>query len=311
MKLAPIVVFAYNRPQYLKQTLEALSRNKEAKESVLYIYCDGPKEDMKTDELEKIEEVRAVARERDWCKEVYIIESETNKGLSKAIIFGVNEVVNKYGRIIVLEDDLVTSPHFLNYINTGLNIYENQDDVISIVGFNYPIKFEAKFPDTYFIKNADCLGWATWKRGWDLFEEDANVLVSEIEKLNLVREFNFNNQYPFIKMLKLVAAKKVNSWAIRWYASSFVNNKITLFPKISLVRHIGNLGSNTKADNSDIFGWELGDDPVVYFEPNLIEIPENRARWSLHFRKFNRKRLSIHTFQYAIKRFVLPIFNKN
>ncbi|MHA8072232.1 glycosyltransferase [Aquirufa ecclesiirivi] len=311
MKFAPIVVFIYNRPHYLKETLEALTKNEEAKESTLYIYCDGPKVDADQVELDKIAAARAVAREKQWCKEVRIIESDTNKGLSKAIIFGVNEIIEKYGRIIVLEDDLVTSPYFLNYINTALNKYENDDKVISVVGFNYPIKFKDDFPETYFIKNADCLGWATWKRGWDLFEADASSLIQQLEDKKLVKEFNFNDQYPYIRMLKLVAECKVNSWAIRWYASSFVHNKLTLFPKKSLVRHIGNEGSNIKADNSDIFGWELGDKPITSYETSIMEKTENRNLLSLHFRKYNRKRLSITTLQYMFKRFILPLFNKN
>jgi glycosyltransferase involved in cell wall biosynthesis len=311
MKFSPIVVFAYNRPNYLKETLEALSKNEEAKESILYIYCDGPKEDSSQLELDKIGAARAVAREKKWCKEVIIIESNTNMGLSKAIITGVNEIVEKYGRIIVLEDDLVTSPYFLNYINIALNKYENAVDVISVVGFSYPIIFKDDFPPTYFLKNADCLGWATWKRGWDLFEADACTLLQQLEDKKLVKEFNFNDQYPFIKMLKLVAEGKLNSWAIRWYASSFVHNKLTLFPKKSLVRHIGNVGSNIKADNSDMFGWELGDKPVTSLETCIMEKTENRNLLSLHFRKYNRKRLSSTTLLYVYKRFILPLFNKN
>lgn len=311
MKLAPIVVFVYNRPHYLKETLQSLSENAEAAESTLYIYCDGPKEDASVLDLKKIKEARDVAKEKQWCKNVIIIESEINQGLSKNIISGVNEIFSKHDRIIVLEDDLVTSKYFLHYVNTALNLYEDVTDVISVVGYNYPIQFEAGFPDTYFIKNADCLGWATWKRGWDLFEEDANVLVKKIEESHSIQSFNFDNQYPFMKMLKLVALKKVNSWAIRWYASSFVNDKLTLFPKKSLVRHIGNIGSNTKADSTDVFGWEVSNEPVLFFETNLVEKQENRKKWSQHFRKYNRRRLSISSISYAFKRFVLPIFRKS
>ena len=273
MDLSPIVIFAYNRPHYLRDTLEALSKNKETKDSLIYIYCDGAKFNATDEELIEVQKVRNLAKQQNWGKETTVVESNVNQGLAKAIISGVNEIVEKHGRIIVLEDDLVTSPFFLNYINTALNKYENDDEVISVVGFSYPINFKDDFPDTYFIKNADCLGWATWKRGWDLFEPDASKLMKQLEREKMSREFNVSNEYPFIKMLRLVADGKVDSWAIRWYASSFVNNKITLFPKKSLVRQIGNGGSNIKAENSDIFGWELGHETVKFYETSLIEKP--------------------------------------
>lgn len=304
MKLAPIIVFVYNRPEYLKETLEALSLNAESKDSTLYIYCDGPKEGSSPKEIEKIEFARKVAREKQWCKEVKIIENSINLGLSKSIISGVSEIVDMHGRVIVLEDDLVTSPFFLNYMNTALNKYENNEEVISVVGFSYPILFNDDLCGTYFLKNADCLGWGTWKRGWDLFEPDANKLIRLLEEKKLVYDFNFNDQYPFMKMLKLVAKGKVNSWAIRWYATSYVNGRLSLFPKKSLVRHIGNNGSNIKADNSDVLGWDIGDKPVISYETALVEKHENRILLSLHFRKYNRKRVSFTTLKYAINRFL-------
>jgi hypothetical protein len=308
MNLAPIIIFAYNRSHYLKQTLDALSKNNETKDSLIYIYCDGAKFNATEKELIEVQKVRNLARQQNWGKETIVVESNVNQGLAKAIISGVSEIVGKHGRIIVLEDDLVTSSYFLNYINTALNKYENDDEVISVVGFSYPINFKDDFPDTYFIKNADCLGWATWKRGWDLFEADASKLIKQLENEKMVREFNFNNQYPFMKMLRLVADGKVNSWAIRWYASSFVNNKVSLFPKKSMVRHIGNVGINIKADNSDFFGWELADEKVKFYESSLIEKAENRNQLSLHFKKYNRRRISLSSLQYAFKRFILPIF---
>jgi len=304
LKFAPVVLFVYNRPNYLIQTLEALSNNEESKESLLFIYCDGPKQDASELDLLKIKEARKIANSKQWFKEVQIIERESNLGLSNSIISGVNEIIERFNRVIVLEDDLVVSPFFLNYMNKALDKYQNIDDVISVVGHSYPINFSDTIKETFFIKNAECLGWGTWKRGWDLFELDALKLIEQLDNNDLVSKFNFNNQYPYYKMLKLVAEGKVNSWAIRWYASSFINNKVTLFPKKSLVRHIGNVGSNIKADNSDLFGWELADKPVIFFETLIEELPENRNLLSLHFRKYNRKRLSLSTLIYAFNRFI-------
>lgn len=308
MKLAPIVVFAYNRPSILEETLVSLTTNKESKDSTLYVFCDGAKPGASEEELQLIKEVRAVVKSRQWCKEVIVFESEVNKGLSKAIISGVNQIMETHETIIVLEDDLVVSPWFLDYMNHALNLYKDNDRVISIVGYNYPLAFNNDFPETYFLKNADCLGWGTWRRGWRLFEQDAQVLMNKIESMEAQKEFDFDGQYPYCKMLQKVADGTVNSWAIRWYASSFVHNMLTLFPQKSFVRHIGHVGSNIKADNSDVFGWDINMNRVTYYEENTIEVPENRLRLSRHFRKFNRRRLSLSSIKYAYKRFILSRF---
>ena len=307
---APIVLFAYNRPHYLRETLEALASNKESQESHLYIFCDGAKEGASIEDLSAIEKVRALSKEKKWCNTVTVLESEVNNGLSKAIISGVTQILKEHNSIIVLEDDLVTSPFFLNYMNTALDKYENNHDVISVVGYNYPLNFEDHTSETYFLKNADCLGWATWKRGWNLFEEDALVLIKKLEETNSVKEFNFDNQYPYLKMLKSVAEGKVNSWAIRWYASSFVNNKLSVFPKKSLIRHIGHVGSNIKADNTDVFGWDISMNPVRNYEAIVTELAENRLKLSKHFKKYNRRRLSVSSIRYAYRRFIKPLFTR-
>ena len=125
MKLAPIILFVYNRPWHTEQTLRALMANELAVESELYIYADGPKPNATDEQLQKIREVRQLIRQEQWCGKVHVVESEKNKGLANSVINGVSEIVNKYGRIIVLEDDLKTSPTFLTYMNQALEYYES------------------------------------------------------------------------------------------------------------------------------------------------------------------------------------------
>src|SRR3989338_4006387 len=165
--LAPIVLFCYNRPSHTLQVLQALQKNPEAKNSELFIFCDGAKNE---NDLECINDVHKIIDNISGFKNVVVEKSENNKGLAKSIILGVSKIVEKFGRVIVLEDDLVISPYFLQFMNDGLDFYENDDRVISIHGYIYPIK--EKLPPTFFIKGADCWGWATWKRGWDLFNEN-------------------------------------------------------------------------------------------------------------------------------------------
>ena len=139
MILAPIIVFAYNRPYHLRQTLEALSENDLSDQSNLIIFCDGPKNNASPEQLEAIKEVRSIAHAKKWCKKVIVEESEYNKGLADSIVNGVSSVVEEYGRVIVLEDDIVTSRGFLKYMNDALELYEHDDQVMHISGYMYPL----------------------------------------------------------------------------------------------------------------------------------------------------------------------------
>jgi hypothetical protein len=244
MKLAPIVLFTYNRPRHARQTIEALQKNELANESELFIYSDGAKNET---DREKVNEVRTYIKNIDGFKKVTIIERDKNWGLANNIIDGVTKIVNEYGKIIVLEDDLVTSPYFLKFMNEALELYANENKVSQVVGYSYFEKYidKHKLDEILFIRGADCLGWATWVDRWKLLEHSSVRLIKEIEDRNLIKEFNWNNSYDFYQMLKAESEGKVNSWAIRWYASMFLLDKYALYPSKSLVLHIGNDGYGT------------------------------------------------------------------
>ena len=148
-----------------------------------------------------------------------------------------------------MEDDLVTSPHFLQYMNESLDLYQQEERVISIHAYMYPVKEE--LPETFFLRGADCWGWATWKRSWQLFESDGAKLLEQLNSQNLTREFNFNGSYPYVRMLKDQIKRRNNSWAIRWYASAFLANRLTLYPGASLVQNIGHDGSGVHSLKSN------------------------------------------------------------
>lgn len=263
MMSAPVVLFVYNRLWHTQQTVEALQQNILADQSELFIFSDGPKNE---EAIHKIQEVRKYIKTITGFKSITIIEREQNLGLAQSIISGVTAIVNKYGRIIVLEDDLVSSPYFLTYMNDGLRIYENEEKVISIHGYIYPL--EKKLPETFFINGADCWGWATWKRGWDLFEPNGEKLLKEIEEKKLIKRFNYNNSYDFAQMLRNQIVGKNNSWAIRWHASAFIKNKLTLYSNKSLVKNIGFDNTGTHSGLTISFYNELGNARV-----NLKDIP--------------------------------------
>ncbi len=241
MSLSPIIIFAYNRPEHTRKTLSALKQNHLADQSKLIIYVDGPKPDASEEQKQKIAKVREVIREEAWCKDVEIIESGVNKGLARSVTEGVTHTVEKYGKVIVLEDDLLPDVWFLKFMNDSLNMYEHDVDVACISGYIYPVK--EPLPETFFLKGADCWGWATWKRGWDLFDSDGKALLQELKDKNLGYDFSIYNSYPYMEMLQDQIDKKNNSWAILWYASTYLKNKHILYPGKSLIQNIGVDGS--------------------------------------------------------------------
>jgi len=252
MVLAPIVLFVYNRPWHTKQTIEALQKNELAIDSHLYIYSDGAKDEASKD---SVDEVREYIDSVDGFRSITIIKQEKNRGLANSIIDGVTKIVNKYGHIIVLEDDLVTSPYFLKFMNKNLTLYRDDKRVASIHGYIYPID---NLPDIFFIKGADCWGWATWDRAWSIFERDGDILLKELQDRRLKKEIDFNGSYPYVQMLRDQIDGKNNSWAIRWYISTFLEDMLTLYPSRSYIENIGIGGESTHCSTkTNIYDVEI------------------------------------------------------
>ncbi|MCR1812023.1 glycosyltransferase [Sulfurospirillum sp. hDNRA2] len=267
MTLAPIVLFTYNRLWHTKQTVEALQKNALANESELFVYSDGAKNDAASLHVRNIREYLQTI---EGFKKVTVIEREKNWGLANSIIDGVTNIVNQYGKIIVLEDDLVTSPCFLTYMNEALTLYENEPKVISIHGYIYPV---ADLPDTFFLKGADCWGWATWKRGWDAFEANGQKLLDEVSKRKLQKEADFDGAYAYTQMLKDQIQGKNNSWAIRWYFSALLQDALTLYPGKSYVQNIGLDGQGTHCSATTVYDVALNFDVAL----NNVAIREDKV----------------------------------
>lgn len=296
MNYAPVTLFVYNRPTHTRKTVEALLKNKEAAETDLYVFCDGPKADSIPEQQEKINAVRDYIRSVSGFKSITIFESTVNKGLAQSIIEGVTSIINKHQRVIVLEDDLVTSTGFLSYMNTGLDVYENNETVISIHAYNYPIP-TLGLPETFFIRGADCWGWATWKRGWDLFESNGALLKKQLEEQNLVHQFNINGSNPFFDMLIQQIEGKVNSWAIRWHASAFLKNKLTLYPAKPVVFNIGldNSGTHTLF-TEDFFndkGWTGTRTITINPSQKVVHNKMAYKRWQYFFENKKTSRFTL------------------
>ena len=302
--LAPIALFVYNRPVHTQRTLDALSNTIEAKESILYIYCDGAKEKASSEQLQNIDRVRHIANNENRFKEIHVIESAFNKGLAKSITTGVTEVVAKYGKIIVLEDDLVVSTSFLKFMNNALDKYNDSDKVACISGYVYPLKNRPN-EDSFFIKGADCWGWATWKNKWTVFNPNPTTLKEELTKRKLVKEFDFNNSYPYFEMLVDRGNGKNQSWAILWYASAFLKGMYCLYPSKSLVQNIGNDGSGTHAvQTSTYYDVKLESMTNINFPAKVEESKQGRKAFESFFKSGKT------TFVKQTKNYLRKIYHK-
>jgi hypothetical protein len=256
--LAPVAVFAYNRPHHLRKVLDALALNPEAPRSVLFVYSDAPKNDAAR---ESVAQVRAYAHKLRGFGAVKVVEHQSNQGVARSIINGVTDLVSQFGRVVVLEDDLLPSLNFLSYMNEALELYAGDENVASVAGYFFPV--EDSLPATFFVRGADCWGWATWARAWAEFEPSGENLLRELKRKGLEHEFDFEGNYPYTRMLEEQIQGANDSWAIRWYASAFLRNRLTLYPRSSQIQNIGADGSGVHVAMTDRYRHDKWGDRIA------------------------------------------------
>lgn len=255
--IAPIALFVYARPDHVRRTIEALLKNPEAANSDLIVFSDAARA---SDKEEAVRQVREYIKSIEGFRSLTIHHRPENYGLAKSIIEGVDQVLTEYHRVIVMEDDLETSPFFLRYMNEALDRYAEDDRVISVHGYIYPVQMP--LPEAFFLRGADCWGWATWRRGWRLFNPDGEFLLDELKRQKLLKAFDFNGAYSYSAMLQGQINGTNDSWAVRWHASAFLANKLTLYPGRSLVHNIGNDSTGTHCGTNAVFDAELSATPI-------------------------------------------------
>lgn len=254
METAPIIVFAFNRPGALKGTISSLLANDEAVESPLFVFVDGPREN-KAGDRDKVDEVRCYVKSVTGFKSVEFYFSEENKGLGCSIIAGVSDVINRYGRAIVLEDDLVLSRNFLSFMNQGLDLYADKKDVFSICGYSNKVKVPSDYHyDAYFCTRSSSWGWATWADRWNSVDWE----LKDWERFfKYKKSFNQWGGSDCWKMLNDWHKGRNKSWAIRFCFSQFLQDKLSLFPIISKVDNEGFDGEGTNCKKWSRFKSEL------------------------------------------------------
>ena len=283
---APIVVFGFNRPGHLKRALHSLAMNPEAIFSELYIFVDGPRT---ASELQRVEECRVVAKLTKGFKNTILYFSESNLGLANSIMNGVSKVLKENDSVIVVEDDLEVSPNFLRFMNLGLMKYRDRIVVSAIHGYQYPIK--VNFDQCVFLKGADCWGWATWIDRWSGFQPDGQKLLHQLKAKDLCKEFNLENSLKNTDLLESQITGKIDSWAIRWHASMFLQNKMGVYPPESLVLNLGLDGSGTHEIESPLFKTQLSIQSTWIMPEDITESVEYRKELINYFK--NELRLSI------------------
>lgn len=235
---APIVLFVYNRVDHTRQTVEALARNSLADKSDLFIYSDGPK----TPAAEaSVAAVRQYIKTVKGFNNVTILEKDKNQGLARSIIEGVSSVVQQYGKVIVLEDDILTAPDFLSFMNNGLEYYAAEPRVWQVTGWNFPVEMPDATP-VFFSTMVNCWGWATWKDRWQHFNKEPKRLVDSWDKAT-IKAFNLDNAYDYWSQVLMNLDGRMCTWAVFWYATVFEHQGLSLNPAVSYVKNIGFDGS--------------------------------------------------------------------
>jgi hypothetical protein len=291
--LSPIVMFVYARPDHTKKTVEALQNNKYANESDLYIYSDAAK---MSNKLQLVSEVRSYITTISGFRSVNICNRKYNYGLAKNIIEGVTEICDKHGRVIVLEDDIVTSQYFLEFMNKALEKYANFEQVWHVSGWNYPINING-LDDVFLWRLMNCWGWATWGDRWSMFEKKPDYLIDKFNEIE-IDLFNLGGAHDFWSQVTLNASGELDTWAIFWYATIFQNDGLCLNPSRSFVANIGLDGSGENCGNNSSFTVELiNNSSIKCIDTNLYEDDVALHRIVKYYRwKSNKLRRGINFF---------------
>lgn len=248
MSQAPIVLFAYDRPEHLRATLEALAANDGAADSDLYAYSDGPKSRERRD---AVEAVRERLRAASGFRSVTLTERPENLGLARSVIAGVSETLERHPAVIVVEDDLVTSRNFLAFVNAALETYEGRQDIFSVTGCNYPLAIPASYSeDAYLSYRGSSWGWGTWRDRWarvDWDVRDYDSFVADAREQELFKRGG--DDLP--AMLAAQMEGRLDSWSIRFDYAHYKHDAFCVYPVVSKVRNIGFDGSGVHGGDSE------------------------------------------------------------
>lgn len=288
---APVVLFVYNRMEHTKKVLEALNQNTGVSETDLYIFSDAPVNEIEAENVKIVRECIAEFKTNNQLRKVEIILAKENKGLEKSIITGVTEVINRYGKVIVLEDDIVTAPDFLEFMNHALNYYKEDNKIWSVSGYNLNTpKIKKGNKDVYIGYRGECWGWASWADRWNKVDWNVSDYNEFVKNRTMQHDFNKGGR-DMSYLLKLQQEGKVKSWAIRWNYQQFKEKMLTVFPKYSKAVNIGLDGSGTNCGKQGIENCDFTLEKEWGFQYDLQDhLVSNEFRKS-YFKSYMRQAL--------------------
>lgn len=277
-ELAPIILMTYARPEHTQKTIDALAKNELAEESELYIFCDGPKNEKVIEKNKCVQKIILDEKEKKRFKNVYVSISNENRGLARSIISSATEIINKYGRCILLEDDLVTSTYFLTYMNNCLQFYQSDERIWSISAFSFPLKTLEKYKhDVYLSYRASSHGWATWKDRWETIDWEVKDFPELEKSFAKRRKFNCGGNDLF-RMLRHQIRGERDSWAIRFCYAQSKQDKLAVYPRYSLVQNIGFDGSGTHCSDDEKMQQLSYEQDILSMKIEKIELDKKIVR---------------------------------
>ncbi|ERJ10933.1 glycosyltransferase [Haloplasma contractile] len=302
--LTPVVIFVYNRPQHTRRTIEALANNFLAKETEVFIYSDSAKNNSNIELVNETRNYIDTLTNLNYFKKTEIIKAKKNKGLANSIISGVSEIIDRYGKVIVVEDDLISSNDFLSYMNSALDFYKNNEIIWSISGFNIPIEIPSDYSHDVYLSYRGCSwGWATWKDRWD--KVDWNVSDYNKFKIDkkLRKKLNRGGR-DMANMLDMQMEGKIDSWAIRWCYSQSKQSRLTVYPIKTRIKNIGLDGSGTHSGISTRYDFEFSNNNELC---NFENVELNKfilKRFQNHYMKLH------HYYLYRLKKLIKNLSGK-
>lgn len=300
MKYAPLVVFGFNRPEHLRRCLDSLEKCSNFASHPGFIFIDGPRNE---GDIKAVSECVKIARSFEDKYGFKVVSHETNLGLATSIRSGIDLVFEDTDSLIVIEDDLVLGVGFLDFVNSGLNFYQNHRQVASISGFQYPIDLELS--GGVFLRGADCWGWGTWKDRWEDVIFDGEYLLSQLQSMKLLNAFNLDGAINYEDMLEKYCSGKLDSWAIPWHSSMFLQNRLTLYPAKSFVSNEGGDGSGTHFGINSLYSQNLFVQSTNEFPKVVSESQPYRDSLAAFYRKSNRPLSRFQKIKFLAKKIYL------